>query len=394
MKSDRVIDSDYGRRWFKGVTLVILFLLGGELICRGWDAYDAWAKYNHLLFKTVTYREQVFSISKPKDVFRIILLGGSAVYDPIENYKDSWPYLMQEKLTEKLQQKVEVINMAYFSEASTDELFKLNEFGLSLKPDLVVVFDGNNDVYNLWMHHEPGMKLFNEKVKHILSPKKKHSFFTELRGKLKKESSLYQRLNRGSKWIQKKLSLLALKLKKQTLTHQKNETAEVKESFKETTSLNDQKQNPTKISAKNIFEDVTRWDQIEKDYLMLYEHNLEKIAKLLQLHRIEGLFIFQPDLSYKQQASQDLSEAEKTQYLRVIQNHDELWQKIITKAYPQGLEIMRKVSKKYDIKMRDFNQELFVDRPADYADFFEGNVHFSVKGRQVIAELIADLIHS
>ena len=147
------------------------------------------------------------------------------------------------------------------------------------------------------MHHEPGMKLFNDKARHILGKKKKHSIFTELRGKLKKESSLYQRLNRGLKWIQKKLSLLVLRVR------ESDAVIPALPAEKDGVSAEQKQEDEKKTAQKPVFEDEANWDAIYRDYLMLYESNLDKIGRLLKMHGIDGVFIFQPDLSYKQQVS-------------------------------------------------------------------------------------------
>lgn len=389
---------NYRKRWLLSVAVAVAVLAAGEIACRLWDAYDAWAKYQTFLTKVVTYRDQVYSISKPQDTQRILLLGGSAAYDTVDRAEDSWPYFLEQNLKTALRGNVEVINMAYYSESSIDELFKLHQFGLALDPDLVIVFDGNNDVYNLWKHYDYWRRLYEVKAKAILSPKKRHHFLTELRNEIRNNSALYQRINRGISWVQRQLSLLAMKIQEsRTVSKPQNEADAVSEdSGSKQPDESPVPQDPFKDVGQgpgsDAFEEDGRREEIMAAHREIYGANLDKIARLTQQAGAKVLFIFQPDLSYRRQLTGSESEAERGEYLSVIQGQNERWQKIIAEAYPAGVEIMRTTAERYGIPFDDFNR-IFTENPSrDFSSFFSGNVHFEEEGRRAVAQRITELI--
>lgn len=82
---------------------------------------------------------------KPKGVFRVFVIGGSTVYG---GFNDKW--IMSSYLEKELSAfipNVEVINAGVVGYASESELILLETKVLDLDPDLVVVFDGRNDIY-------------------------------------------------------------------------------------------------------------------------------------------------------------------------------------------------------------------------------------------------------
>ncbi len=373
----------------------VLFLLGvlavGELACRGLDVYDGYKRYHRLLGETAVYRDQVYSISKPKGVKRVLLLGGSAAHDTVKNYQESWPYLLEQKLKKSAGEKIELINMAFYSESSIDELFKLNQFGLDMMPDLVIVFDGSNDVYNLYRQHDYWKKLYEEKDKPILF-EKKHHFLTKFAGSIRKKSSLYQHLNLWKRSVTLALTDWAEGMRKQPSSPAVSQ-APAPESGTPQASAPAPASAPAETAGPSFdqfFEDESRWPVIQEDYVEIYGSNLEKMAKLIRKTGAKGLFIFQPDLSYKPVLTDQVSAGETAEYLKIIGKHDEACRKILAQAFPKGIELMRKTAETYGLVFYDFNPKILLG--GDVQDLFEGNVHFSEKGRERISDELASII--
>ena len=367
----------------------LIFLFLAELLCQAWAQYDGWKKYKELLGQTEIYRDQTYSISKPKNTKRIVIVGGSAVYDTVDDYKKSWPYLLEQKLDQVYDEEIEVINMGFYTENSSDELFKLANFATKLSPDLVIVFDGFNDVYNIFHHYDYWKRLYEVKAKHILN-KKKHHFLTELRGWFKKNSALYQRFSQLRKVFIRKISLYVFGKKKEKNAekiNQKNNQSDPSGSSSTTIVKDDPfadvKPGP---DGDTFFESRERWPEIKGDYEHIYLTNLTKMAALIHELKAQGLFIFQPDLSYKPLISEHVSKAERDEYLIVLGKHEKIWHEILTYAYPKGLEIMSQIAKKNQFPFYDFNQEIILKE--DSADLFDGNVHFSDQGRNRISEAV------
>jgi lysophospholipase L1-like esterase len=93
------------------------------------------------------YRGEEFALPKPDGVFRIVALGGSTTYSAgVEDYRQSYPYLLQEKLRAAGYEQVEVINAGVFSYSSLENLMNFQLRVLDLDPDLVIVYEGVNEV--------------------------------------------------------------------------------------------------------------------------------------------------------------------------------------------------------------------------------------------------------
>lgn len=361
------------------VLLIISVLAAGEIACRLWDVYDGYKKYSILLTKMVTYRGQSYSISKPKDVNRVILLGGSAVHDTVKNFQESWPYLLEQKLRAETGGKIEVINMGFYSESSIDELFKLNEFGLELNPDLVIVFDGSNDVYNFYHHYDYHKHLYELKNKPIFH-EKKQSFLTNFVGGIRKNSALYQRFKSLKRSATLKMTDIAVNVKNQ-----------------EASSSDPQQGGPQTEIGKgpqgdgdNFFEAPSRWPEVRAGYLEMYKTNLEKMARLIQKGKAKGLFIFQPDLSYKPLLTDSVSPAEREEYLKTIGAHDGAWKRIQKETFAPGIETMKSTAETYRLAFYDFNPRILLE--GDAHALFDGSVHFSPSGRERIVAEIASII--
>ena len=353
---------------------IIIFLLAGEGVSRLLDLYDRHKEFGSWRKQVFVFRDQSYEVPKSKGTKRILLLGGSAVYDTVEDFRSSWPYFLQKALSVRLGCPVEVVNLAFYTECSSDEFGKLRDFGMKLDPDVVVVFDGFNDVYNLWHKFD----YWSTHYRAINGTK--HHRLTQLRIDIQKQSSLYQRYKRGIDALTRKLSVTALKAKRQA----NQETPERKGELNQAAGAAEP---PTE---DRFFEPESLWPEIKKSYMQIYGANLENMARMIRRSGAEGVFIFQPDLSYKPLLTQSVSSEEKKEYRSIVGRHETAWREIQKDAYPSGLEIMKKIADRYGLRFYDFN-ELILLR-GEVHDLFVGNVHFSDKGRRVITEALTQIL--
>ena len=95
------------------------------------------------------YRGDEIALPKPAGAFRILVLGGSTVYETgIEDWRESTWFEMQRILRDELgHPEVEVINAGCGGWTSWENLIDLSLRGLWLDPDLVIVYCGTNDVH-------------------------------------------------------------------------------------------------------------------------------------------------------------------------------------------------------------------------------------------------------
>ena len=77
--------------------------------------------------------------------YRIVIIGGSTVFGTgLSNDEQAFPSILNEKFQEKYD-NVEVINAGIASITSFEELYHIKEKIISLKPDMIIVYDGHND---------------------------------------------------------------------------------------------------------------------------------------------------------------------------------------------------------------------------------------------------------
>lgn len=103
------------------------------------------------------FRMEEFSIEKPKDEFRILMLGDSMTFGYGVEVEDNFLSQLEKKLNEFLEQngikekKIKIINAGFADGKSPDTYFLyLKKIGLDLRPDLVMVnYFLNNDIADL-----------------------------------------------------------------------------------------------------------------------------------------------------------------------------------------------------------------------------------------------------
>jgi lysophospholipase L1-like esterase len=84
---------------------------------------------------------------KSAETLRVAVVGGSAAWGSFVNDHESMPAYLETALAAELGRPVEVVNAAVTSATSFQELVHLQADVMPLDPDVVVVFDGRNDLY-------------------------------------------------------------------------------------------------------------------------------------------------------------------------------------------------------------------------------------------------------
>ena len=122
----------------------------------------AWTPHQYLVYyptpnykkgqtshNSLGYRNDEISLEKPSNVYRIVALGGSSTYDVrIEDNKKTFTAQLEKLLKEKYgYQNIEVINAGVPGYNSWEILINLEFRVLDLDPDLVIIYEGTNDVH-------------------------------------------------------------------------------------------------------------------------------------------------------------------------------------------------------------------------------------------------------
>jgi lysophospholipase L1-like esterase len=92
------------------------------------------------------YRGAEFSVEKPADTIRVMIYGGSSVFDLAAPGDLDWPRLVEAQLRDAGFGNVEVINAGIPGHASTDVVTRLLTEGHYLKPDYMLIYNGWNDI--------------------------------------------------------------------------------------------------------------------------------------------------------------------------------------------------------------------------------------------------------
>ena len=141
----------------KKIRAVVVIVLVLEAVCRlylflsippehkpaGWESVRLFFSGGSYLGE---FQGQKFLFYKPKNVFRIIAIGGSTTAG-IHEYDETWPYKLSELLNKRARRgvKIEVINLAQRGISSAQEYYYLATHDF-LSPDMVLLYDGYNDI--------------------------------------------------------------------------------------------------------------------------------------------------------------------------------------------------------------------------------------------------------
>lgn len=95
------------------------------------------------------YRGPDFEPVKPKGVQRVIVYGGSSVFDLGANEGEDWPRRLEVRLRQQGLPRVEVLNAGVPGTSASDAFGRLFAEGHALAPDVVVLYAGWNDLAGL-----------------------------------------------------------------------------------------------------------------------------------------------------------------------------------------------------------------------------------------------------
>ena len=93
------------------------------------------------------FRGAEVAVPKPPTAYRIVCLGGSTTYgDGIEDWRFTYPALLQDSLRARGMSEIEVVNAGVSGYSSYESVLNLEFRVLDLHPDLVFFYEAINDV--------------------------------------------------------------------------------------------------------------------------------------------------------------------------------------------------------------------------------------------------------
>lgn len=147
----KIIDLSINQRWQRHAYL--------NYIPRpGYQLYDSDSDTIATSHNSLGFRGKEFQQQKPANVFRIVMLGGSAVYTSRVKYdSETIPARLEKSLKDHGYKNVEVINGGVSGYSTAESLINLQYRVLELSPDLIIVYEAINDLHNRYvppaLHH-------------------------------------------------------------------------------------------------------------------------------------------------------------------------------------------------------------------------------------------------
>ena len=282
------------------------------------------------------FRGSEVNPSPTPGTLRVVVIGASAAFGWYVRDNETIAYYVQQKLTKELNQPVEVINAAVGTITSFQELMILETKVLSLKPNLVVIYDGYNDLYYAsapkWDGTSPSVQYAKEVMREV-NNRQPSSIVNQTIQVAMRNSEFLSTLN---------LLYIAWIVKQQANT-------------------------PTEFQPNAI---------------TVYQQNLKKIELISKNEDINLVFVLQPILTSD---SKILANEEKI----VLDRLDEPRKRVVTN-YPQLINFFKKSAQENaSASFLDYTNVFQSSSEHLYYDL----VHYSPQGNQIIADrLTNDLV--
>lgn len=326
--------------WTKNIGYVQEYLSGSGQIYSPYTAtinrpnYSSKIKNFNIEINERGFRAKKILTPKPKNVFRVFLLGGSTAVQGI-NEDVTISHYLEENLKKTIP-NVEVINAGVAGYASDNELILLETEILQLEPDLVVVLDGRNDIY--YAAYPQACPAFQ--MKQTLDVLANYPKMTNL--------LLYS----------------------------------VKTGFRKSRFLMLAFRTLFRSSPSTVYPRQTSFDQSRiKNYI----HNLTLMKSILEADKVKGVIVFQPTLGF---CKNQLSAYEQTtfHYHQSIEKTD--WLNQVKSVWPQVATEVRKISNSNLVKIYDFSCLFKDNRETVYYD----SCHYVPRACKQIADQLAIMI--
>ncbi len=318
------------------------------------------------------------TVTKDKNRIKLLVIGGSGAGGSKD---ENWPGMLMDILNEKTRGKTyEVYNCGVAGATSTMELDLLSRL-INLNPDIVIIYDGWNDVYFSHYAKDPYVRHNNYIHNKFLDKKVQFKWF------LKKNFEICRQLV----VIKHKLSML----KERSTGNRSGKT------WLATTAPNTDK-NITQLTADDAMEVRSKYRMMDSVYKIdhnkpikdnfssVYTDNLERMVALCNKNGIKCIIIIQPSLLFTKNIFAQSINISGVKGIKENTPKFEDWRRTVSSLYPILIENAKKVYKKRNCLYADFT-DIYVNEN-DMAEIFTDDVHQTFKGKQIIAQNIYYLL--
>lgn len=339
-----------------------------------------------------------FDPRKLKNEYRILVLGGSAAAGS-RDY--NWPDVMTKELNKKgIDKHVRVLNGGIGGHTSSGEKKFMTRW-MKLQPDLVIIYDGWNDMY--FSHYLPEEYREQFEISNTY-------YYPDFGEKIVAFAAARSVLFRKAKLFAKRLKT---GLKEKKFEKKDNAASGGSGGNIESISLNPE-------SAETGFEYIPdkpfkmklSWRRgmkvrtidpemaVRDDMSEIYRTNIREMIKLAAQNKVSVMLVVQPDLLYHFTKFPERfeGEGEEEDAFTVI-SHDGLrkdWINTTRELYPKVYEIMRQTASNSDNVLGVYRIDGVFDGFSEKFSFWSpgDSCHQTPKGREVIGKHIADLVYS
>jgi len=292
------------------------------------------------------YRGEEIELPKPQDRFRIVCLGGSTTYSTsIEDYRLSYPYLLEKELHSRGYNNVDVINAGCGAWSSWETLINFEFRVLDIEPDMIIFYHAINDIHPRLVWPPQAYQGDNSGRR---SPNSTGTFKPRFF-----ENSSLPRIFMIRLGMCKPHAALEMTIDKYPDTFYGH-------------AFREQKNNNT--YPQGIFQKVSAQEMLNTNLPVYYQRNIENIITVANFRNIKTIlatFAWCSDFSNQPRVS-------SPEYIG---------------AYKEINSLLKNIAADMDVHLFDFAAEF----PAEKKYFIDGR-HVNPQGSQIKAQLFADYI--
>jgi lysophospholipase L1-like esterase len=319
------------------------------------------------------FQSREIAVQKKENTCRIFTVGGSTVYG-WKSMQTSWPWLLENRLKKAFPGKtIEVVNAGIPGATSNEEL-RLVRAIQPLSPDLVIVYDGWNDIY--YSHYCTDWWY----ARHADS---------------KYESGIKGHMKDFSQWLEwNSYSILSLKkkvyqIRKQLKVIYKNNVRHQNTAPQDTlvSGTGREIESETTVHCQNAINYTPKaTGPVEDHFSRIYRDNHLEMHRLLANKNISYVSILQPSLDHSVVMGSAPKDAEDTlrNSLKVFY---EDWLNTSKQLYPKARAVHQEL-KEQGIYAADFTPFFEGERSA----YFTDSVHLDEKAQDMVAAHIERIL--
>ena len=292
------------------------------------------------------FRGDEIARQKPDGVYRIVAVGGSTTYSMgvVLDYTQSYPHQMGEYLRSLGYDQVEVINAGVGGYSSYQSLLNIQFRVLPLQPDLIVLYQGYNDIHTRFIY--PYANYLGDNSGHIAP-----YIADTVMPPIWEYSTALRILGIHAGLTQSHLAVDWHRHSPAQSSH--------KDAFQRQWSLG--------VYPSGIFAEVSAMEMLRQNPPIHFERNLGSMIAMSRFHNVETLL-----LTFVTSTAFDFPVVASDEYIFALAQHNDITRQLAASAGVALLDL----------------ENVFPDQPQLFTD----GRHMTPEGNRVRARLIGDFI--